>query len=92
MITRINEFLSAPGKEDELHSFLKSLAPYITSSEGCISFEVLRSMSSPSSFAVIEKWADIDSHKKSLALFPKETMQSAMALFGGPPKGEYYSA
>jgi hypothetical protein len=41
---------------------------------------------------VIEKWADIDSHKKSLALFPKETMQSAMALFGGPPKGEYYSA
>ena len=32
-ITRINEFQSAEGKEDELFDFLKSLVPYITSSD-----------------------------------------------------------
>lgn len=91
MITRINEFHAAEGKSEELHSFLKSLAPFITSSEGCISFDVLQSLSAPSSFAVIEKWTDIDSHKKSLSRFPKEEMQAAMVFFGAPPKGDYYS-
>lgn len=92
MITRINEFQAADGRAEELYSFLKSLAPYITSSDGCVSFEVLRSVSAPSTFAVIERWADIESHKKSLERFPKEEMQSAMPLFGAPPKGNYYSA
>ena len=92
MITRINEFQAANGKAEELHSFLKSLAPFITASDGCISFEVLKSVSAPSAFAVIEKWADIESHKMSLERFPKEQMQSAMPLFGAAPKGSYYSA
>ena len=92
MITRINEFQAANGKSEELHSFLKSLGPYITSSDGCVSFEVLRSVSAPSAFAVIERWTDIESHKRSLERFPKEQMQAAMPLFGAPPKGSYYSA
>ena len=91
MITRINEFQAADGKAEELHSFLKSLEPFITSSDGCMSFEVLRSVATPSSFAVIERWVDIDSHKKSLARFPKEKMQAAMILFGASPKGDYYA-
>jgi len=41
-ITRITEFQSAEGKAEELFDFLKSLAPNISSSEGCESCAVLR--------------------------------------------------
>lgn len=46
-ITRINEFQAAEGKAEELFTFLKSLIPYISSSEGCKSCEVLRSQGNP---------------------------------------------
>jgi len=90
--TRINEFYSAPEKNDELFSFLKSLIPYITNSEGCISCEVLRSTESSDKFIVLEKWSSIEAHKKSIALFPKSEMQAAIELFGAPPKGAHYHA
>lgn len=89
-ITRINEFQASVGKSEELFDFLKSLVPYISSSEGCISCEVLRNYENPDSFAVIEKWESIDFHKKSIENFPKEEMQASMNLFGAPPKGNYY--
>lgn len=91
-ITRINEFQSADGKSEKLFDFLKSLVPYISGSEGCISCEVLQNYDMPHSFAVIEKWESIDLHKKSIENFPKEEMQAAMDLFGAPPKGNYYHA
>lgn len=89
-ITRVNEFQAAEGKSDELFEFLKSLIPYISSSEGCTSCEVLRNSEHPDIFIVIEKWASIESHKASVENFPKEQMQDAMSLFGAPPKGSYY--
>ncbi|MDK2125239.1 putative quinol monooxygenase [Parachitinimonas caeni] len=90
-ITRINEFQSAPGKEEELFLFLNSILPYIASSEGAISCEVLRHAENKSSFVVIEKWQSIEAHKQSVSQFPKEKMQAAMSLFGLPPKGAYYA-
>jgi quinol monooxygenase YgiN len=89
-ITRINEFQAAEGKTEELFDFLQSIVPYISSSEGCISCEVLRNSTQPKSFLVIEKWTSIESHKTSIENFPKEEMQAAMQLFGAPPKGDYY--
>ena len=89
-ITRINEFQAAEGKEEELFLFLKSLMPYISSSQGCLSCEVLRSEEDNNSFVVLEQWESIESHKKSIANFPKEKMLSAMPLFGAPPKGGYF--
>jgi quinol monooxygenase YgiN len=91
-ITRINEFTSAENKDKELFEFLKSLIPYITSSEGCISCEVLHNLNNNSNFVVLEKWESIDLHQKSIEGFPKEDMQSAMSLFGAPPKGGYFDA
>ena len=41
-ITHISEFQAAAGKSEELFNFLKSLVPYISSSEGCISVEIMR--------------------------------------------------
>ncbi len=89
-ITRVNQFQSAQKKEEELFKFLKSLIPYITSSEGCISCEILRSNESKDQFLVIEKWQSIEAHKKSIELFPKEEMQAAINLFGAAPNGSYY--
>lgn len=89
-VTRITEFKAAENKAEELYEFLKSLVPYISSSAGCISCEVLRSNEDKSRFTVIEKWESIDLHKKSVDNFPKEEMQAAMSLFGAPPKGGYF--
>ncbi len=89
-ITRINEFQAADGKSEELFDFLKSLIPYISASEGCISCEVLRNNDNKECFTVIEKWDSIEFHKRSIENFPKEEMQAAMNLFGAPPKGSYY--
>lgn len=90
-ITRINEFQSAPNKEEELFEFLKSLLPYITSSEGSISCEVLRHTEKANTFIVIERWQSIEAHEKSVRQFPKEQMQAAMSLLGSPPNGGYYA-
>jgi quinol monooxygenase YgiN len=89
-ITRINKFKAAEGKERDLFDFLHSLTTYITSSEGCISYEVLQNSDELSNFAIIEKWETIDSHKNSVANFPQDKMLAAMPLFGGAPSGSYY--
>lgn len=90
-IIRINEFRSAQGKSAELSEFLKSLIPFISSSEGCISCQVLRQQNDKSQFIVIEKWTSVECHMKSIANFPTEQMQAAMCLFAGTPKGSYYN-
>jgi quinol monooxygenase YgiN len=91
-ITRINEFKAAEGKADELFLFLKSLIPYISSSEGCTLCEVLRCQESTNTFVIIEKWDSVEAHKLSIEGFPKEEMQTAMPLFGAAPKGGFYHA
>ncbi|WP_440875835.1 putative quinol monooxygenase [Thalassotalea sp. PLHSN55] len=89
-ITRVNQFCSAPDKESELFAFLQSLNDYITSSEGCISYEVLQDLDDASRFVVIEKWQNVESHQASVANFPKDEMMAAMPLFSGAPTGSYY--
>ncbi|MGL1888885.1 MAG: antibiotic biosynthesis monooxygenase [Reichenbachiella sp.] len=89
-ITRINEFEAVSGKEEEMHTFLKSLIPYISNSKGCDSCEVLRLVDNTSICVVIEKWDTLDSHKKSIENFPKAEMADAMSLFAAPPKSASY--
>lgn len=90
IITRISEFQAAPGKEDDLYVFLKSLVPYISSCEGFLSCEVLRDAEKTDYFAVLVKWASIEAHQKAIANFPKEDMDSTLALVATPPKGRYF--
>ncbi|WDE12984.1 putative quinol monooxygenase [Thalassomonas haliotis] len=89
-VTRINEFLAAEGKAEELFTFLKSLMSYISSSDGCESCEVLQSNDNEHIFVVIEKWNSEHSHKQSIENYPKEKMAAAMPLIGAPPKGSFY--
>lgn len=88
-VTRINEFTASLGNEERLCNLLKSVVSYITGCDGCLSCELLRVQDSASEFVIIEKWLSIDAHKKSLADYPKESMQSAMVLFAAPPSGKY---
>ncbi|WDE02497.1 putative quinol monooxygenase [Thalassomonas actiniarum] len=89
-ITRINEFLAAEGKAEELFTFLKSLMSYISSSDGCQSCEVLQNKDNENIFVVIEKWDSENSHKQSIENYPKEKMAAAMSIIGAPPKGSFY--
>jgi heme oxygenase (mycobilin-producing) len=89
-LTRINEFHAAPGKAEELFRFLQSLIPFISASVGCNGCEVLRNCDQLDAFVVIERWDSKAAHQASLANFPKEDMQTAMPLFGAPPKGHYF--
>lgn len=89
-ITRVNEFTAAENKSEELYEFLLSLVPYISSSTGSISVDILKCCENEDDYLVIEKWDSIESHKLSVESFPTEKMQLAMPLLGGAPKGRYY--
>ena len=91
-ITHITEFEAAENQEDDLYAFLQSLIPYILSSQGCLSCEILKSTDDASRFVAIDKWDCVESHRNSVDGFPKDEMQAAMSLFGGPPKSGYYEA
>jgi quinol monooxygenase YgiN len=90
VITRINEFESAPGEAMTLEVFLINLQRHISTSFGCESCEVLKQPDSDGAFVVIERWQSEAAHKASLASFPAEQMQAAMKLFGAPPRCAYY--
>lgn len=91
-IVRLNSFQSVAGSEEALHNFLLSLIPYILSSKGCKSCEVIQHLEEKATFVVIEKWENVAVHKKSVEEFPKEKMQAAMGLINAPPKGDYFKA
>jgi quinol monooxygenase YgiN len=89
-VMRITEFYASKGKEGELLALLQSVIPYITSSMGSESCEVLRHIDKHQCFVVIEKWTDIEAHRVCAAQIPKDKMDAAMRLFSEPPKGAYY--
>ena len=91
-VTRITEFRAAERKAGELHDFLKDLVPYISSSAGCRSVEVLKKGTDTSCFLVLEKWDSAESHVASVSNFPKENMAAIAPLLASPPKGDYYTA
>jgi quinol monooxygenase YgiN len=91
-LLRINEFQAASGEAEALGEFLAELRGYITGSPGCESCELLVQSDADGAFVVLERWESEIAHKASLAGFPVERMQSAMALFGAPPGGAYYES
>ncbi len=90
MITRVGQIAAAEGKGDALFTFLQSLTSYISGSDGCLGYEVLRNRDAPEQFVVIERWESAEAHQSSLSNYPKEAMQEAMTLVGGQPTAAYY--
>ncbi len=91
-ITRINHFEAKPGSEQQLFEFLQSVIAIIESAQGCRSVQLLRSTDQPAQLAIIEVWDSIADHQNAAKAIPPEKMQEAMALFGKPPAGMYYTA
>ncbi len=91
-VTRINEFQAREGEGDALAVLIGSFVPTIESSEGCLSCQLLRSQADPARIVVIEAWESVEAHQASVRNIPPETMQEAMQLLAGPPKGEYFNA
>lgn len=89
-ITRINQFQAADDKAQELWELLQEIVPYIQSSQGCLSCQLLKKQDKTGEFVVLEQWQSIEAHQQSIALFPKEKMQAAMPLLQVPPSGDYY--
>ena len=89
-IKRITEFHAQESKDEQLYTLLQSIMPYIRSSEGCVSCELLKCLDDPLKFVVLEEWDVIASHKKSVENFPAEDMQAAMSLIASAPVGAYY--
>ena len=89
-IVRVNEFTAAAEKSAELFTFLQTLVPYILSSEGCISCELLKHHEHDDQFMMIERWDIIENHQLAITNYPQDDMQAAMSLFGAAPKGNYY--
>jgi quinol monooxygenase YgiN len=90
-ITRVNHFTANPDSIEELKAFLKSLIPYISNSQGCLSCRVIQRSDEASEFIVLEEWESTEAHQNSVANFPKEDMQAAISLLAGPPNGHYYT-
>ncbi len=90
-VTRINEFQAADNRNEDLYAFLKSIVPYISSSNGCISCILLRNKELPNHFVIIEIWDSEQDHKNSVEAYPKEEMQKAMPLISSPPRGGYFA-
>ncbi len=89
-ILRIYEFQASEGHSDGLHVFLKDLMAHMSQVDGCLDTQIYRGAKNSEKFVVIESWASQEHHEKSFEHFPKEKMQAAKHLFGGPPQGDYF--
>ena len=90
-ITRINEFQARADMINELQAFLLSIVPSISSSDGCLSCQVLQSHADPTQYVVLEAWDSIEAHQASAKAIPPEMFANVMQLLAGPPRGEYFS-
>ena len=92
VITRINHFEAKPGSEQQLFEFLQSVIAIIQNAKGCRAVRLLRSTDHAAQLAIIEEWDSIADHQNAAKAIPPEKMKEAMALFGKPPAGMYYTA
>lgn len=90
-ITRINEFQAQPGKAGDLRELIGSFLPMIESSAGCLTCRLLQSTAEPERIVVLESWESVEAHQAATREIPPETLEAAMALLAGPPRGDYYS-
>jgi len=89
---KLNEFEARIGKSDELNQFLESLIPYIRSSDGCITCEMVKHHKEPSKFSILEKWESEDAHKASIKNFPKDEFIYGLSLMSSPPKSRDWNS
>ena len=90
-IVYIGQSQTKPDTIAELRNFLTSVvAPAITASEGCESYQLFQSREDPTRFIGIEIWASVEAHRASVKNIPAKSIDEFMKLVTGPPSGSYY--
>jgi heme oxygenase (mycobilin-producing) len=89
-VVRINEFIAAPGKSDELRAFLLSIIGLITGSAGSRRVDLVVSRDDSSTFVILEEWDSVEAHQAAAKLVPTEKVAQVMPLLAVPVKGAYY--
>ena len=91
-VTRINEFQAREGKGDTLRELIRSFVPFIETSPGCHSCQLLQNQDDSTRIVVIEVWDSVEAHQESAKNIPPGTLEEATLLLAGPPQGGYYRA
>jgi len=75
-----------PGSEDTIQGALESLVEPTRAEAGCISYELYRSASDPTTFVTVEKWqsqSDLDAHMQTPHI--AAALQAGADAFDGAP-------
>ncbi len=90
-IVYIGQSQAKPDAIADLRDFLTSLvAPALTTSEGCESYQLFQSQEDPTQFIGIEIWASIEAHRASIKNIPAKSIGEFMKLVAVAPSGKYY--
>ena len=90
IITRLNDFRAAPGKETDLRDFLKSIIGLIRDAPGCRDVALLLDQEDAAHFVIVEEWDSVDAHKASVSRIPPGKIGEVRNLIASPPVGRYY--
>jgi quinol monooxygenase YgiN len=90
-IAYIGHSQAKPDKVDAFREFLTSVvAPGVTSSAGCESYQLYQSESDPTQFVGIEIWTSVEAHRGAVINISPESIAEFRQLVAAPPTGGYY--
>ena len=89
-VTRINDFRAAPGQQQALRDFLRSVIAIIQNCPGCRSVELLADQEEAGHLVIVEVWDDVAAHQAAAKAIPPEQIAKVRPLLAEPPKGRYY--
>jgi heme oxygenase (mycobilin-producing) len=89
-ITRINEFVAAPGQALALREFLTSVVTVIEEAPGCLGCEMLVGHEDDARLAIVETWESVAAHQAAATRIPPDKLAEIRPLLAEPPKGRYY--
>jgi quinol monooxygenase YgiN len=91
-ILRIGEIQVREGQGEAMLEHLRAFfIPGIESSQGWISYQILRNQDDPDRIMIIEVWENAEAHRASAMAIPPEVVQKVRDLVAGPLSGGYYT-
>lgn len=90
-IAYIGQSQAKPDQIDLFRRFLTTVvAPGVTASAGCESYQLLQSEADPTLFIGIEIWTSIEAHRAAVINISPESIAEFKRLVATAPTGGYY--
>ena len=90
-IAYVGQSQAKPDQIDALRHFLTTVvAPGVTASAGCESYQLLQSEADPTQFIGIEIWISLEAHHAAVVDITPESIAEFKQLVAAPPTGGYY--